>query len=778
MSTKKKVFKKPPPPGSAPMASPISEEERKQNSLRTAMEKLVSLTLALKDLGLSPKDAFKVSDKNNDMRLTHGEFTALITNTKIQISNNEITTLYEYLDENKDEHVSLDEFVAKIMEEAKRTEDNRASIASTSSKVQPPAPARDMPLAPPTRTQDKRPTMKENYQKMNVTEEEIQREFENYMDKIKIDPSKDFFLGKKTIINDPLKALKRCLEIVTSIKQRKSGRMLFDDEEFGPNINDPFGFDSISFDPPYRGAPNKEDVAWCRLSEISPNLNPEFLVEGATSNDVNQGALGDCWFIGAMSILSSDDRYIRGNFKPDMSKPMEVSKVEANGMMTGVYPPIFHQFRKYGIYVLRFFKNFQWRYVIIDDKLPCYKGSGVPELIFASCSSENEFWVPLFEKAYAKLHKCYQALFSGDISDALVDFTGLVSEKLVIQDRGAFNSKVLKSKDELWKKLVELKKRGTLMGCSIVGTGIEHAVMLDGEDTGLISGHAYSIQSVIEFKDSNGQNQRLIRIRNPWGGKNLKEWTGAWCDASEEMLMNYELINEKIKEADKQEAELIDLDEKKRADGNFFMSYEDFVRIWCKLSLCHKFPSDYKSLRYVGNWDKQTAGGTPYKGLPEQVQSWGKNTQYLLKLSQKTHVFLSLGQEDGRLKASATEAFPFTSCIHPVVIVVLKTNGDSKAQFNGGAIAGMSPIKQFKEVSLDLTLEAGSYVIVPSTQDIGQQGAYYLNIYHGPGQVEIKDLTTGKGPDPIIDEDEAYYSKVDAELAKFLKLKSAETIFG
>lgn len=38
----------------------------------------------------------------------------------------------------------------------------------------------------------------------------------------------------------------------------------------------------------------------------------------------------------------------------------------------GVYPYIFHQFSKYGIYVLRFFKNMKWVYVLIDDQIPCY----------------------------------------------------------------------------------------------------------------------------------------------------------------------------------------------------------------------------------------------------------------------------------------------------------------------------------------------------------------------------------------------------------------------
>lgn len=51
---------------------------------------------------------------------------------------------------------------------------------------------------------------------------------------------------------------------------------------------------------------------------------------------------------------------------------------------------------------------------MIDSRLPCYAGNEAePELIFARCNSRNEFWVPLIEKAYAKLHGTYQALISG-----------------------------------------------------------------------------------------------------------------------------------------------------------------------------------------------------------------------------------------------------------------------------------------------------------------------------------------------------------------------------
>ena len=47
-------------------------------------------------------------------------------------------------------------------------------------------------------------------------------------------------------------------------------------------------------------------------------------------------------------------------------------------------------------------------YVDIDDRLPCLVGGGGGcSLLFASCLDEREFWVPLVEKAFAKLHGGY-----------------------------------------------------------------------------------------------------------------------------------------------------------------------------------------------------------------------------------------------------------------------------------------------------------------------------------------------------------------------------------
>lgn len=64
------------------------------------------------------------------------------------------------------------------------------------------------------------------------------------------------------------------------------------------------------------------------------------------------------------------------------------------------------------MYVMRFYKDFGWRYVVIDDRI-CMKQT---ECIYGKCRKPTELWVNLIEKAYAKLHNCYYALTSGDIA--------------------------------------------------------------------------------------------------------------------------------------------------------------------------------------------------------------------------------------------------------------------------------------------------------------------------------------------------------------------------
>jgi len=97
------------------------------------------------------------------------------------------------------------------------------------------------------------------------------------------------------------------------------------------------------------------------------------LQEGAGAQDVQQGEIGDCWFVGALSVLATRDELLIGAAATcGHSKTMLVDGEKANYFSMGVYPALFHEYRSKGIYVFRFFKEFKWRYVVIDERLPVY----------------------------------------------------------------------------------------------------------------------------------------------------------------------------------------------------------------------------------------------------------------------------------------------------------------------------------------------------------------------------------------------------------------------
>lgn len=41
-------------------------------------------------------------------------------------------------------------------------------------------------------------------------------------------------------------------------------------------------------------------------------MEPAFIINEASSNEVKQGAIGNCWFIGALSVVATNDKLILG----------------------------------------------------------------------------------------------------------------------------------------------------------------------------------------------------------------------------------------------------------------------------------------------------------------------------------------------------------------------------------------------------------------------------------------------------------------------------------
>ena len=82
------------------------------------------------------------------------------------------------------------------------------------------------------------------------------------------------------------------------------GEAYFNDPDFGPQFKDDEAMDTLYFEDIPPGYPKPSEMRWLRPNQISQKSRPEFIDDGAETNDVIQGAIGDCWFIGALSVLA------------------------------------------------------------------------------------------------------------------------------------------------------------------------------------------------------------------------------------------------------------------------------------------------------------------------------------------------------------------------------------------------------------------------------------------------------------------------------------------
>ena len=92
---------------------------------------------------------------------------------------------------------------------------------------------------------------------------------------------------------------------------------------------------------------------------------------------------------------------------------------------------------------------------MVDDRLPTRDG----KLIYLRATEPNEFWSPLMEKAYAKLHVSYRGLEGGSTIEAAVDFTGGIPEVIDLS--------VAHDPDNIFRILMSGSDKHAFMGCSV-----------------------------------------------------------------------------------------------------------------------------------------------------------------------------------------------------------------------------------------------------------------------------------------------------------------------
>ena len=477
----------------------------------------------------------------------------------------------------------------------------------------------------------------------------------------------DYFQGCKSMLTSERAALAVASKLFEGL-EAKGGGARYLDPDFGPKDGgDAQGNAKALYTdgkPPAPGYPEPATVEWVRAEDVAgPATAPKFVAGGAGANDVRQGALGDCWFIGALSVIVTRDELLTGGSAGmQYDADMIIDKEIAASLSMGVYPPIFHRFRLRGIYVLRFFKNFSWIYVVVDDRLPVNAETKKP--VFGSCVEPRELWVPLIEKAYAKLHGCYGQLVSGYIDEGIFEMTALQPEKILIRDEksGDFPHKMVKDnyggEEGFWKFLVARDRDGCLMGCSIKGQGKEGTHIGDDGPTGLIMNHAYGLNDVIELKNpAGGQPIRLLRIRNPWGNS---EWNGAWGSGSEELEEHQDALLEYVATLPPDERFPLEAD-----DGTFFMEYSEWKDIFSTLFLNVDFPDVWTGVRFKSAWTKQNSGGLPNKMSAEIFRRYAKNPQFYIRPEKACEVMFAMSQTGGRLPRNGVYyAYPYKEDLH------------------------------------------------------------------------------------------------------------------
>ncbi|KAF9449391.1 cysteine proteinase [Macrolepiota fuliginosa MF-IS2] len=295
--------------------------------------------------------------------------------------------------------------------------------------------------------------------------------------------------------------------------------------------------------------------------------NPQFFMGGQpNSNDIVQGELGDCWFLSALATVSNASELVK-TFCVDRDE-------------------------KVGVYGFIFFRDNGWETVIIDDllftRVPKWEELTRPEqelyhfdktrynssarhggktLYFASSGSQGETWVPLIEKAYAKLHGNYSHLNGGSTCEGIEDLTGQVmGVSSILQTKDILDT------DKFWSEELLRANKDRLFACSFNDLSNSRNGLANIRVEGLVGNHAYSVLRAVECK-----GKRFVVVRNPWG---RTEWTGPWSDGAREWTKEWLGI-------------LDDLGHVFGDDGQFVMEYKNWLDCFSHIDRTILFDSSW-----------------------------------------------------------------------------------------------------------------------------------------------------------------------------------------
>ena len=134
--------------------------------------------------------------------------------------------------------------------------------------------------------------------------------------------------------------------------------------------------------------------------------------KGFRAEDIRQGAMGDCWFIAALAVVAN--------------RPELIERIVPEDTRTTTT----------GRYVVNLFMDGAWKEYVVDSLFPVDNSRTKEELerrggslMFAK-GALDQLWPSIIEKAYAKAHGSYAALYAGWVMEAFTNLTGAPSERI------------------------------------------------------------------------------------------------------------------------------------------------------------------------------------------------------------------------------------------------------------------------------------------------------------------------------------------------------------
>ncbi|CAG7820655.1 unnamed protein product, partial [Allacma fusca] len=459
---------------------------------------------------------------------------------------------------------------------------------------------------------------------------------------------------------------------------------------------------------------NFDPCAWncfiLKLNGIKFELmaHPRFSGDAPWKSNIDAGLLGDIWLLLAVTTLATTPRLLERNVPFDQTF--------GHGYC--------------GIFRFRFWQFGSWVEICVDDRLPTCRGR--PIGLCTSEPSHIEFWPALLEKAYAKLYGSYDKMHAtGSGARALQDLTG-----------GIVQSFALASQDRhlTYQVLNSAVPRSSLIVATVLPDRERRSLKLRH---GLITHTAYDVTGLARVRETANGNSTigetpLVRLRGPWG---RGQWVGPWSERS----IEWEALPDRDKEV---------LSVRTRAEGEFWMTFVDFIRNFTHLELVHVGPDDWlqePALQPRKPWravlaKRRWRRGYNAGGGPDCVDTTAMNPQFVVQIprgsASKCHVVVAVTQQygetasnsssQGSLNNKSKDGKSGKNVFHAIGFAVYEARPNAH-RISTHFVTENRPLdvtqhSVSREVATFFALPPGEYIIVPQTKFPNCEAKFLLRI--------------------------------------------------